>query len=79
MSALCKVLKFLLNVADATLGVLSNILEVVVDAVGDVIDNVGDNVDKIFSGSTSMKILLIGGVAFFLLRGKRDDNRTLNN
>lgn len=61
---LCKILRFLLRIADATISVLGQVLELVVDAAGELIKSVGDAASGLF-GSTGGLLLL--GVGAFLL------------
>lgn len=68
---LCKILRFLLRIADATISVLGDVLELIVDAAGEVIEAGGDAVGKLFSGSGGI-LLLGGGLLLFMLMSNKD-------
>lgn len=61
---LCKILRFLLRIADATISVLTQVVELVVDAVGDTLESAGEAVSGLF-GSTGGIVLL--GIGLFVL------------
>lgn len=68
---LCKILRFLLRIADATISVLGDVLELIVDAASDVIEAGGDAVGKLFSGSGGI-FLLGGGLLLLMLMSNKD-------
>lgn len=61
---LCKILRFLLRIADASLSVLAQVVELVVDAAGDVLESAGEAVSGLFGSSGGVLLL---GVGLFLL------------
>lgn len=77
-SWLCKLFRFLLNVAEITIETIASAIKTVGNAVWDVlesvIDGVGGVLDSVFSSPTLL--LGVGAVAlFFLLKGKEDDKK----
>lgn len=70
---LCKILRFLLRIADATISVLGQVLELVVDAAGSLIEEVGDAASGILGSSGGLLLLGIGAFLLItLLPGKRE-------
>lgn len=77
-SWLCKLFRFLLNVAEITIETIASAIKTVGNAVWDVLESVVEGVGGVLDGIFSSPTLLlgIGAVAlFFLLKGKDDDEK----
>lgn len=73
---LCKLFRFLLNVAEITIETIASAVKTVGNAAWDVLESVVEGVGGVLDGVFSFPTLLLGLGAvslFFLLKGEDDD------
>lgn len=76
MNILCKVFKFVLGLFKAVVRFVAEAIKVVATAAIDVLDTVVSGVSKAILGNTPL--LVIAGVAAFLIFGKAKDKSAIN-
>lgn len=71
-SWICKILRFLLNVADAVIETVTSLVELLVDGVSEIAGAIVDGAGSVFGKVLSSPVLLIGGglLLWFLISGE---------